>query len=97
MVLCKLVAESPTAGEKICFSLRIDAELSWKLLLFGTPIPAASSPLLQALPPVLTSVAKLEQVVNCLESSTVCIGNNEEHFLALAKSRKGVFMSQSGK
>ncbi len=96
LALFKPVAQKPTASQEAFLSLRIADDFSWKLLLSGRHIPFTDCPLLETLPSVLCSVAKVDEVVRCLDSCKICIGNNEEDFLTLARQRKGTFKNQSG-
>jgi hypothetical protein len=91
MTLCKLV----TGGE-MKLNLTLDCDLSWKLKIFGNHISVDTCPLLQELPQVLSSLAKVNAVVKCLDSANMCIGNRDPNFLTLASNRKGVFKNASG-
>ena len=97
MVLCKLVSRSATPGEDVYFSLRIHEDFSWTLLLLQQHIDPATCSMLQELPQALASVADVEAVLNALDSSTVCTGNDDSKFSDLAKSHNGTFMDASGK
>ena len=82
--------------EDVHFSLRIHADLSWKVLLLGQSI-STTCPMLLDLPQTLSSVLDVEVVLKALDTSTVCLGNDDAKFSHLAKSHAGTFMDASGK
>ena len=96
MVLCKVVSSPTPVREDVHFSLRIHANLSWKVLLLGQSI-STTCPMLLHLPQALSSVLDVEVVLKALDTSTVCLGNDDAKFSDLANSHAGTFMDASGK
>ena len=92
VVLCKLCLSTSS----LYFSIRISSDFSWTLLLLGQHIQSTSCPFLQQLPEVLDTVANVGAVISALDSSSICIGNNDTKFFDLLKSRKGAFKDQHG-
>ena len=71
--------DSSTAHIK--FSLTVSNSLHWTLTIYGRPITAfGPSTLLQ-----LSNAADLSSLLNTLQSSTVCTGNNDSQFIEVCK------------
>ena len=96
MVICKVLSSPTSMREDIYFSLRIHADLSWKVLLLGQCI-SATCPMLLDLPQALSSLLDVEVVLKALDAFMICIGNDDAEFSDLVKSHKGTFMDASGK
>ena len=45
----------------------------------------------------ITTIADLKAIVNSINQSTLCCGNNDGKYEELISSKKGIFMDQSGK
>lgn len=43
------------------------------------------------------TVSKVQELLNCLDSSCACVGNPDDDFLALPSVRKGVMKDPSSK
>lgn len=92
-MLCKIVSHSASHVEEVFFSLRVNADFSWSLLLLGESITSAISPYLLQFP---MSVADIEGIVNRLDSSRICIGNRDDKFSVLVQKNEGKFKNASG-
>lgn len=96
MVLCKIVVRSVSLGEEVFFSVRVNADFSWLLVLLGQNISPSKSPFLQQLPQYVMSVEDVRCIIRKLDASTVCVGNADDKFSILAKQNEGKFMNAAG-
>lgn len=84
-----------TAGvAEITYNVMVGSDFSWQVSLRGHNL--SSIPALECLPPAITSLADAEEILSLLNSSSVCIGNPDEKYSAVASTRKGVFMNPRG-
>ena len=95
--VCKInsMASSSTQPPAITHSLMISNDLSWKLNIHGHPVLPSSTELLSRVP-VDVDGAALNSLISIVETSTVCPGNSDEHFIEMAKEQTGKFLSKSG-
>lgn len=77
-------------------TLVIKKDLTWSVHVHGKKVRSEQSKLLRTIPPVLTSVADLQRVIDVLSHSSICIGNPHKDFISMCKARGGDFKSRGG-
>ena len=93
LVFCRLTSNS----DRISLAIKIVEDFSWSLQLHGRSIEPDACSILSAVPQHLVSAELVGQLAHQLEQTSICPGNHDEKFLSLAASRKGIFMSHSGR
>ncbi|XP_070540759.1 uncharacterized protein [Ptychodera flava] len=75
-------------GEELTVSrsVAVSEDLSWKVRVHGRPIPKTHT-IFEGLPPIIDSLQTLNKLVSLISDSSVCIGNADEVFLVLHKSK----------
>ena len=93
--LCKLSSEQSTSAHPmvVSHSLIVYKNLTWKCYIHGQEIKSMA---LSTVPKILTpeSFNLLIQKVNAFQ---VCPGNPDSNFMSMSDSRKGKFLSVTGK
>lgn len=74
--------------------LLIHNDLTWKVYLADHSVPSQCL-VLKDFPPRVSSKF-VSDLIDTISVSNICSGNYEERFIALAKARKGKFLSVSG-
>ena len=96
--VCKLKNQPLESNEpvvvELCLVVKTDG--SWSVYSRGCCLGASSCQLLANVPAHLISET-LPSVVKLLDGCSICMGNPEEEYCELAKSRKGSFKDSSGK
>ena len=72
-------------------SVVIKTDLSWKIYVYGKEVPVSKCRLLLGGPATMSTVSALSAVVLSLDTSNVCIGNDNEKFQELQRSWNGIF------
>ena len=93
LVFCRLTSNS----DQISLAINITEDFSWSLQLHGRSIEPHACRILSAVPQRLVSAELVGQLTYQLEQSSICPGNPDEKCFSLAASRKGIFMSHSGR
>ena len=96
MVLCKIVLRSASLGGEVFFSIRVNADFSWLLLLLGHNISPNMSPFLQQFPQYVMSVDDVRFILSKLNASRICVGNEDDKFSVLVQKNEGKFMNAAG-
>ena len=76
--------------------LTVKEDLSWEVYVENYCIQANNNPVLNSYPSKITAT-KFIQLINAVHSGNVCVGNYNEQFIRLARSKKGHFYSVNGK
>ena len=98
--LCKIASQPSTSVVDIqplvvSHSLIVHADLSWQAFVHDREVvPTATNPL-SGFPKHL-DVATLKRLILVIETSTVCPGNPDAHFVEMGSSNKGKFVSTNG-
>ena len=95
--LCKISSQPSTSAQPlvVTHSVIVNADFSWQASVHGHIIqPTSSNPLSSI--PVNLNQSSLSNLVSVLDSCTVCPGNPDPHFVTLAESRKGKFVTSTG-
>jgi len=96
MSLVKL--EGNEVGDyQICLSIKIEEDGSWTINIMGIIQEPRHLPIFAGHLHVISSVADLKAIVDTVNQSSICCGNNDEKYEELISSRKRIFMNQSGK
>ena len=83
------------AGDyQIRFSIRINEDRTWVVSIMGS---TQELPIFAEQSKTITTIADLKAIVNSINQSTLCCGNNDGKYEELISSKKGIFMDQSGK
>ena len=93
LIFCRLTCNS----DQISLVIKITNDFSWSLQLHGRSIEPHACSILSAVPEHLVSAELVGQLTRHLEQCSMCPGNCDEKFFSLVTSRKGTFMSHSGK
>lgn len=96
--LCKLKnlpleSNQPVVVE-LCLVVHTDG--SWSVYACNCCLQSSSCKLLENIPDCMTPEC-LPSVVKLLDGCSICVGNPDEQYCELAKSRKGVLKDSSGK
>ena len=83
----------PPYAAEVTFSLTIQSDLAWKLILGSLPIQM--SQLKIATPPRLLNVSAVLSLLTTLDSLKLCIGNPEEQYLNVIE-KKGPLTDKTG-
>lgn len=76
------------------FSIKIKEDRSWTINIMGITQEPRYLPSFAGHSHIISSVADLKAIVDTVNQSSICCGNNDEKYEEL---RKGIFMNQSGK
>ena len=76
-------------------SLVVSADFSWNAYLYGKKLSPTLCKVLENITSMIRSVDVVSKAVQCLDQSYVCTGNNDENYLELQDSHKGVFLDKS--
>ena len=100
LTICKLQCFNhvPSTKQSIVIShcVEIDNDLSWQLFVHGHRVDIPSSMSLHICDGTMSTVDKLNQVIQKISTLNVCAGHPENRFLEVCKSRKGQIMNHSG-
>ncbi len=77
------------------YALEITDIFTWTVRIQGQLVDISCTHL-ALLPCSLHSVSSVSEVIQALESSHFCIGNDDSKYSPLQASRKGVFMDAAG-
>ena len=90
-----VVTSEETGQSAVLHSVMIGADRTWKVCCYDNPLPADCG-ILHSLPAEASSDV-INEILKRLDTSTFCLGNNDEKFVAFAESKKGKFYSIDGK
>ena len=95
--LCKIAfnATSSTQPLFVSCSLIVDRELTWNVYVYGHRVKKEENVQLKEISSHL-DVSSFLNLLSILGSVKLCPGNTQSHFLEMAHSRKGQFMSVTG-
>ena len=95
--LCKLATQSSSPQQPLVVThcLTVNSTLHWSLFVHNHEIKHNKCTALATVPERLNpnTLARLLNLVDCLG---VCVGQPDEHFIAMAIARKGTFTSHDG-
>ena len=94
LILSKLAC-STSEHVEIGVSLVVDENLQWKVLVRGRKVDVLMGPL-TVIPSPLSSLSNLRKLIDTLDKSVICVGNNDKKYLPLLSSRKNCFYDMSG-
>ena len=96
--LCKISSEASTSSQPlvITHTLLVNVDLSWELFVHGHKVDAGNTKVLSSIPFTLISFSSFRQLLDVIQSSTVCTGNPDPHFVGMIVSRKGKLLSPNG-
>ena len=77
-------------------SIAKDNTFHWSLSCHGQQVEPSKCPQLYALASSLSSVTLLEYVLTWISCLSVCVGNADQKFSAVADARNGQFLNSSG-
>ena len=95
-ILCKLQQHPPALTPSFIFTIVFNAQCKWKLTVGSFEVTGNSSNLLSQVPPVLSNVKAVIELISLLDSSKLCEGNNDDKFIDLMHN-KGTLKDQHGK
>ena len=87
--------EDTSSNFQVSLSVTINADMSWEASVHGHKL-LSSCGVFSSLPQVVRTVSDIKAVLHCLNSYSICVGNDDEKFEPLVSSRKGNFMDSSG-
>ena len=80
---------------QLAVSIVIHSDLSWHALANGCKVPS-NNPELSMKHQVIASVTDVQDIIDFLDSCTVCVGNDDAKYAALVTDRNGTFVDVSG-
>ncbi len=80
---------------QLAVSIVIHNDLSWHALVNGCKVPS-NNPELSMKRQVIASVTDVQEIIDFLDSCTVCGGNDDAKYAALVSHRNGTFADVSG-
>ena len=85
------VQEQPSSAQPlvITHSVALESDFTWKLSVHGHEVQPATCPAISEFPAHL-GVSALTQQLSLLDKLTVCPGHPDQHFVSMAKDRKGM-------
>jgi len=95
--LCKISSQpsSSTQPLVVTHSLLIDSDCTWQLFVYNHKVvPSPSSPL--SMIPAILNPSAFSQLICAIDSSTICPGNPDIHFVEMGKSRNDKFIAADG-
>ena len=95
--LCKISSQPSTSAQPlvITHSLLINNDCTWDLFVHGRKVIPATNGLLSLIPNVLNQQMFLK-LINIIDSSKICPGNVDTHFVDMGNARKGKFLTTDG-
>lgn len=87
MILSKIEVQAETAV--ITRTLTVCEDFSWFASALSQKLPRAA---LAGFPDRISTLASLQEVVNFLDSYSLCVGNPDDKYKCLIEVRKGLFM-----
>lgn len=88
------IVQSPDKTPIIRYSVTIKEDFSWSMNVMGRAVSQCS--LIHHIPPALTSVSEVLNLISIIEKSKICFGNHEESFIQAAMRREGIFRNKDG-
>ena len=96
IALCKLGVHPPLMSPTTTFTITIAHDLSWVVRFQDKEVKSSSTHLLQSVCQKLSTVNKVIQLIECVDTIRACPGNPDEKFHILIERRQGVFRGHSG-
>ncbi len=95
--LCKINSQSSSSSQPpiITHSLRVNADLSWKLTVHGHEVTPTSTTLLSNIPEHINA-STIMNLLSILEKCSICPGNCDERFVDMVNAHKGKLLARSG-
>ena len=81
----------------VTFSICIDEECRWRLMLGDKEINKEDCDMLSKYPCVLGCVDDVLLLLKGIDGSSLCVGNSDDRFSELVDARKGKFLDKYGK
>ena len=94
MRLCKISSGPSSSSEPLLVSqsLIVEQDMTWSVFVLGHKVEKQANALLCDIPHHLNHSSFLK-LYSILDSATVCPGSPQPHYLDMARSRKGNFLS----
>ena len=92
--LCKILSSPSSSNQPliVSHSLLINKDFTWTLHVLGHEIEKHANDLIRDIPDRL-NISSFSNLLSLLDSANICPGNSQSHFVEMANSRKGTFMS----
>lgn len=97
LVFAKLAVNLPLLSANASMLVKVDEELKWSLSCHGVLVEIGQCCILAAVPPRLTSVQAVLDLLATLQEVAVCLGNPVNDFRQLVDDRGTEFMDSTGK
>jgi hypothetical protein len=94
--ICKIEASSSGCPAKIYATIEVRSTLDWTMFIYSHELQPRFHPELSSLPNPIQHADDLVSLTHCVDSCTLCVGNNDEAFIPLVERRKGDFRDPSG-
>jgi len=96
LTVCKMKVSSERSAEAFA-TLSIARELEWTICYLQHELSPSSCPLLIGLPSQIENVATVKQIMDLIDASKPCLGNNDTKFIENFEQRKLTLHGSSGK
>ena len=94
--LCKMEQSSIDNPMKVFVTIEMIASMEWNMFIYSNKLEPQSNPVLSSLPNPVKRCDDLLSIVNCVDSSSICAGNDDEAFAPLIDHHKGDFKDAKG-
>ena len=84
--------DTSRSAPDVQYSLLILSNFTWKIHVYGQEVPPSICRLTTDIPTTMSTAATVSTVLRSLDRSYVCIGNGDDKFQELQRSRKGRFL-----
>lgn len=72
-------------------------DLKYNVFIAGSKVAVGSSAVLMDIPPLISNIAQLMNLLDVVHTKTLCVGNADANFGSIVESRNGKFLNRSGK
>ena len=94
LVMCKLRYHVEQSSADVIFTVTINSHLEWCVMLCGNYLDRSKNEFLSSLPPIISSLSDLTNLFISLDSSRICIGNNEEKLIEVVRHRNSTLKGE---
>ena len=95
LTISKVEGRGESRPNSIARSMVVSSDLTWHIAVNENVLPTTST-YFSALPQKIASLQDLLSTLECVDSLSSCVGNDDDKFIPLIAARKGSFRNPSG-